>query len=251
MKAMEDQLMHSSENFDCFPLDWDTDYFGVSSARIILKGNISEENQNKILEYCRQFQFVTISNVGNIKGNNHWIGKKSSAFLTDMNIQFLKKIKGKPDFRDKLTDVYNAYSKDEKVISIAESAFLYSRFFNDPALPKEQADNIYLHWTKCAFGQANKYFVTSKRNDEIAGYILFSMDREQNVATIELIAVDQKFRGQRVGKSLISELESFAYNKEIDFIKVGTQIDNVTATQFYIACGFKYVSCSSVYHLWI
>lgn len=240
----------SGENFQCLSLDWDTEYFGVKSARIILNGIISEENKYRILEYCKAFEFVTISNVGNIKENNGWLGNNTEAFLTDMNIQFIKRIKCQSNFEEECTEVYNNYLKDEKVIYIAESAFLYSRFFNDPSLPKKQAENIYVHWVESAFGQENKYFVITKRNDEVAGYILFSIDEEEKSSTIELVAVDKTFRGQRVGTTLISGLEKFVYNKGISNIKVGTQVDNITAVRFYTACGFQYVSCSSVYHLW-
>ncbi|AHM57298.1 GCN5-like N-acetyltransferase [Peptoclostridium acidaminophilum DSM 3953] len=241
----------SGENFECFPLEWDTEYFGVKSARVILKGIVSEEEQDNILEYCKESDFTTISNVGNLKHNNYWIGRKSDVFLSDLNIQFTKRINGEPEFIDEFTEVHNAYQRNEQVVNIARSAFQYSRFFNDPALPREQAQNIYVHWTKCAFEQTDKYFVITKRNDEVAGYLLFSIDKANSIATIELIAVDEQFRGQRVGKSLISGLESYIHKKGIENIKVGTQVDNVTATQFYIACGFQYVSCSSVYHLWM
>ncbi|OGO76582.1 MAG: hypothetical protein A2Y23_05290 [Clostridiales bacterium GWB2_37_7] len=248
---MSNTLKLSGEKFDCFPLDWDTDYFKVKSARVILKGIVSKEEQDNILEYSKQFQFVTISNIGNLKENNHWIGSKSNAFLTDMNIQFTRKITKESDFTDELTQIYNLYPRNESVVDIAKAAFQYSRFFNDPALPKDKAENIYLHWTECAFGQANKYFVVTKRNDEVVGYILFSINTEESYVTIELIAVDDKYQGQKVGKSLISELESFIYKQGIKRLKVGTQIDNGIAIRFYSTCGFQYDSCSSVYHLWI
>lgn len=240
----------NSESFECFSLDWDTEYFGVESARVNLTGNITEENQKKILEYCASFKFITILNIGNIKENNEWLGKNTKAFLTDMNIQFLKNIKDEPILLDKLTEVYNAYPRNEKIIEISETAFLYSRFYNDSALPKKQAKEIYKHWTECAFKQDNKYFVITRRNEIIAGYILFSQKKEEKSATIELIAVDENFRGQNVGKSLIYGMESFLLNNNIDHIKVGTQVNNVIAIQFYISCGFHYVGCGSVYHLW-
>jgi dTDP-4-amino-4,6-dideoxy-D-galactose acyltransferase len=239
------------QNFECYPLDWDTEYFGVKSARVNLSGIIREEDQNKIMEYCKSYEFITISNLGNMKENNQWIGKKSNAFLTDMNIQFLKTIQKEPDFIDDLTEVHKSYHKEEKVVYIAQSAFSYSRFFNDSGLPKQQADNIYLHWTECAFQQENKYFIITKRNDEVAGYVLFSMNIEDNSIIIELIAVDDKYQGQRVGKSLISKLESFMFKKGIKKIKVGTQIDNGIAIRFYTTCGFQYETCNSVYHLWM
>lgn len=238
----------SSINYECKFLEWDTEYFGVDSARVNLSGIIDEKFQEEIIAFCKAYDFVTIFNLDNIKENNHWIGNKTNAFLADMNIQFLKILCDKSNYQDEKTYVVNRLSKNEQIIDIASKSFNYSRFFNDPKLPQKQAQNIYLHWTECAFSQENKYFVISDRGRNVAGYILFSFIEDS--AVIELIAVDEKYRGQRVGKSLIHTMESFVINRGIKKIKVGTQVNNVSAAQFYNSMGFKYVSCGSMYHLW-
>lgn len=238
----------SKKNYDSMPLQWDTDYFGVSSARINLNGIVDEQGQDEIIEFCKGYDFVTISNLGNIKVNNHWIGFKTNAFLADMNIQFLKVLADKSDYQDVNTYVVCSLSRNEQIVDIARKSFKYSRFFNDPMLPETQSKNIYRHWTECAFGQKNKFFVVSEREGNIAGYILFSINGDSSV--IELIAVDEKYQGQRVGKSLIKTMESFVLDQSIKKIKVGTQVNNISAAQFYNAMGFKYLSCGSIYHLW-
>ncbi|MDF1616960.1 GNAT family N-acetyltransferase [Petrocella sp. FN5] len=237
-----------SKNYECKPLQWDTDYFGVSSARVNLSGIVDDVGQEEIIDFCTGYDFVTISNLDNIKENNNWIGNRTNAFLADMNIQFLKVLAEKPDDHDEKTYVVNNLSRNEKIVDIARKSYKYSRFFNDPKLPQEQAKNIYLHWTECAFCQENKYFVISEREGNVAGYILFTIN--ENSSIIELIAVDENYQGQRVGKSLIHSMESFAIDQGIKDIKVGTQVNNISAAQFYNAMDFKYVSCGSMYHLW-
>lgn len=239
----------SSKNYEFETLNWDTDYFSLSSAKVNLSGIIDKKSQEEIIKFCKGYDFVTISNLHNITENNHWIGNKTNAFLADMNIQFIKTLKEKPDYQDEKTYVSNCVPRNQQVVDIAGKSFNHSRFFNDPKLPQEQAHNIYVHWTECAFGLKNKYFVISKREGNVAGYILFSI--KEDFSVIELIAVDVKYQGQRVGKSLIHAMESFVIDKGIRKIKVGTQVNNISATQFYNAVGFKYVSCGSVYHLWI
>lgn len=239
----------SSKNYELRSLQWDTDYFGVSSARVNLSGILDERGQEEVFEFCKGYDFVTISNIYNIQENNHWIGNRTNAFLADMNIQFLKILSDKPDYKDDKTYVVNCLSRNEQIVDIARKSFNYSRFFNDPKLPQEQAKNIYVHWTEYAFNQQKKYFVISEREGNVAGYILFSFNEDSSV--IELIAVDEKYQGQRVGKSLICTMESFVIDQGIKNIKVGTQVNNISAAQFYNAMGFKYVSCGSMYHLWI
>lgn len=236
------------KNYECKHLQWDTDYFGVSSARVNLKGIVDDKGQEEILKFCKCYDFVTIANLDNIKENNYWIGNRTNAFLADMNIQFFKVLVEKPDHQDEKTYVVNSFHLNEQVVDIARKSFDYSRFFNDPKLPEEKAKNIYLHWTECAFDQENKYFVISEREGNVAGYILFTMNEDSSV--IELIAVDEKYQGQKVGKSMIHTMESFVMNQGINKNKVGTQVNNISAAQFYNALGFKYVSCGSMYHLW-
>lgn len=238
----------SKLNYECMPLQWDTDYFGISSARINLNGIVGEQGQVDIIEFCKGYEFVTISNLDNIKDNNHWIGNRTKAFLADMNIQFLKVLTDKPDYQDENTYVVCNLSRNEQIVDIARKSFNYSRFFNDPMLPEDRSKNIYLHWTECAFGQENKFFVISERDGNVAGYILFSINGDSSV--IELIAVAERYQGQRVGKSLIQAMELYVMNRGTKKIKVGTQLNNISAAQFYFAMGFKYLSCGSIYHLW-
>ncbi len=235
-------------NYEFKSLQWDTDYFGVSSARVNINGVVDAQGQDEIIKFCKDYDFVTISNLDNIKENNHWIGNRTNAFLADMNIQFIKVLEDKHGYQDEKTYVVNSLSRNKQIVEIARKSFNYSRFFNDPKLPIEQAKNIYLHWTECAFGQTNKYFAISERERNVAGYILFSFNGDSSV--IELIAVDEKYQGQRVGRSLIHTMESFVINQGIRKIKVGTQVNNIPAAQFYTKMGFKYVSCGSIYHLW-
>ena len=238
----------SSKNYELRPLQWDTDYFGVSSARVNLTGVVDENGQEEIIGFCKHYDFITISNPDNISENNNWIGSKTNAFLADVNIQFMKLLVDKPQYKDEKTYVVNCLSRNEQIVNIGKKSFSYSRFFNDPRLPQKQAKNIYLYWTEGAFDQENKYFAISEREGNVAGYILFSFNEDSCV--IELIAVDEKYQGQRVGKSLIHTVESFVIDKGIQKIKVGTQVNNISAVLFYIAMEFKYVGCSSIYHLW-
>lgn len=238
----------SSKNYELRPIQWDTDYFGVSSARVNLIGIVDETGQDEIIEFCKRYEFVTIFNLDNLKENNHWIGNRTNAFLGDVNIQFLKVLVDKPDYQDNKTYLLNNLPRNEKILDIASMSFNFSRFFNDSNLSLEQRKNVYRYWTECAFDQENKYFVVSEREGDVAGYMLFSINIDSIV--IELIAVDEKYKGQKVGKSLILNMESFAIDLGINKVKVGTQVNNISAAQFYNAMGFKYVSCVSIYHLW-
>lgn len=240
----------SGINYECIPLKWDTEYFGINSARVNLLGAVNDTEQRQIKEFCQAYDFVTIANIYNRKENNHWIGKSTNAFLTDVNIQFTKKISDKADFLDRTITIVNTYEGDNKILDIAGEAFRYSRFFNDPMLPSSIARNIYKHWSEAAFNKEDKYFAVCIKNNEIAGYVLFSLNNDEDNGCIELIAVDEKFRGQKVGSSLLNATEAYIAKHNLSQIKVGTQADNIAAMQLYVSYGFRYSYCSSIYHLW-
>ncbi len=240
----------SSKNYNLKPLQWDTDYFGIKSAKVSLNGIIDLKSQAEIKSFCDDYNFITIANIGNLKENNYWLGSKTAAFLTDLNVQFIKTVDNNSISKQGCSDtvVINKLPYNQQIVNIAHQTFKYSRFFNDPHLPSRQSKSIYLHWTKCAFGQPDKYFVIYQKKDEVAGYILFSL--LDGHAVIELIAIDKKYQGKKMGAALIDSLALYILNKGLNKIKVGTQIDNIRATQFYISNGFRYLSCSSIYHLW-
>lgn len=238
----------SSKNYECKYLQWDTEYFSIKTARVNLYDIVDKQEQEEIIRFCKDYDFVTISNIGNKTENNYWIGYNTSAFLADINIQFIKVLMYKPESLNDKVYVGNYFPRNEQILDIARRSFKYSRFFNDPKLPLEKARNIYVYWTECAFEKDDKYFVVYKNGDDVLGYILFSLIDDYCV--IELIAVDEKYQGRNVGKLLVKAMEMFVFNKEIKKIKVGTQINNISAVQFYTKMDFKYSSCISIYHLW-
>lgn len=238
-----------NKNYELKRLSWDTNYFNIESARVNLKGIIDEKSQKHIIDFCKNYKFITISNIDNIKENNEWIGIKTNAFLADLNIQFEKDLieKDKVEY-NKNIHIRNNLSENKDILKIARESFNYSRFFNDSKLPNQKAKEIYLNWTKSSFNKKSKYFAIYEIDNCVAGYILFSIYKD--FAVIELIAVSDKYQGLSIGKKLILEMELFNIKQKVKKIKVGTQVTNIRAAQFYNSMGFKYVSCSSVYHLW-
>ena len=64
-------------------------------------------------------------------------------------------------------------------------------------------------------------------------------------------AVNRKHKGNGIGHELINGIENFAEKNKLKRIKVGTQLNNISAQNFYENCGFKHVANHSIYHLWL
>ncbi|KIY20676.1 GNAT family N-acetyltransferase [Mesobacillus subterraneus] len=227
-------------------LKWDTDFFGVASAKSTLHKPLTLNEWLELKTRFKDYQFISIMNMNSEPINAQLIGKDTSAFLADINIQFEKKLLGL-DEKPKDVTIHQALEKNDQVIGIAD--FQFSKFTEDPELVKRGGDQVYQQWLINSFGKTDKFFALSKDEmGNINGFLLFSY--ADNACVIELIAVSQKETKGGVGTSLFKAVEYGAHQQGVKEIKVGTQIRNLGAINFYHKVGCKQVGCHQVYHLW-
>lgn len=242
--------MQKNNKYEIKKLEWDTDFFGVNSAKVILNNDINKKDIDEIIKYLKDnnYVFITIQNRNNNDNNNYILKDLNNIFIADVNIQFTKKIDVniKNDVDNKIS-IQNNVPYIEDIEKIASTSFIYSRFTNDKNL--RNGDKVYCKWVSNSFQNQDKYFALYKENNNITGFLLFSLENESLV--IELIAVDSKLKHKGIGKKLINSIEVFSKNNNIKNINVGTQVNNINAQNFYINCGFKHKENHSIYHLWL
>ncbi|MGP4079203.1 GNAT family N-acetyltransferase [Pseudalkalibacillus sp. R45] len=239
MKNIEDAVTFNE-------LKWDTDFFGVSSSKAILHRPLTLHEWDELKTKFKGYQFISIMNMNSEPINAQLIGKDTSAFLVDVNIQFEKRIVGL-DEKPKSVTIHQALEKNNQVIEIAE--FQFSKFTEDPELAQRGGDQVYQQWLINSFGKTDKFYALSKDEiGDINGFLLFSYG--DNACVIELIAVSQKETKGGIGTSLFKAVEYGAHQQGVKEIKVGTQVRNLGAINFYHKVGCKQVGCHQVYHLW-
>lgn len=227
-------------------LKWDTDFFGVASAKSTLYKPLTLNEWLELKTRFKDYQFISIMNMNSEPINAQFIGKGTSAFLADINIQFEKKLLG-IDEKPKDVTIHQALEKNDQVIGIAD--FQFSKFTEDPELAKRGGDQVYHQWLINSFGKTDKFYALSKDEmGNINGFLLFSY--ADSTCVIELIAVSQKETKGGIGTSLFKAVEYQAHQQGINEIKVGTQVRNLGAINFYHKVGCKQVGCHQVYHLW-
>lgn len=227
-------------------LKWDTDYFGVASAKSILHKPLTLNEWLELKTRFKDYQFISIMNMNSEPINAQLIGKDTSAFLVDINIQFEKKLLGLVE-KPKNVTIHQALEKNDQVIGIAD--FQFSKFTEDPELAKRGGAQVYQQWLINSFGKTDKFYALSKDEmGNINGFLLFSY--VDSTSVIELIAVSQKDTKGGIGTSLFKAVEYEAHQQCIKEIKVGTQVRNFGAINFYHKVGCKQVGCHQVYHLW-
>ena len=175
-------MLNTQNPFTVKKLEWDSEYFGVSSCRVDLNREINQKDFMTMMQEVRDYHFVSLNNHGNQAYNNYLIGKNTNAFLVDTNIQFIKRIKTKQETIDSLKlnfFVNNRQQRNEDILTISKEAFIISKFTNDPFLKERKGELVYYHWAKNAFKQEDKYFLKAQFNEKIYGFILFRMEEER------------------------------------------------------------------------
>ena len=233
--------------YNFIDLPWDTEYFGIKSGKVFLNEEIELNNLKEIIRITEPYEFITISNLNNTATNNSLIGRYTNSFLVDTNIQFEMNVEN--NNRESYFDAINNLEENLEILRIAKNSFNFSRFYNDPFLDRNLSHQLYSNWIKNSFNNKEKYFIVAQEKDEIFGYLLFSF-YEADALTIELISLDKTAQGKGIGTKLLASLMCFAGNNNIHKIKVGTQIDNIQAINFYMKKGFSLTSISSIYHFW-
>lgn len=229
-----------------YELEWDTMFFGIRCAKAILAQPLTLAAWKELKTLFQQYQFISVENCNSEPINAQFIGQETSAFLADVNIQFAKNLNANIKNNENIT-IQKALKRNDQLLEIAN--FPYSKFTEDPELLKRGGNCVYQQWLLNSFGETGKSFAISKGKDgKIDGFLLHSY--VCSVCTIELIAVSNKSMGRGIGTKLFEAVEFSAIQNKCKEIRVGTQVRNMEAINFYHKVGCKQIGCHQIYHLW-
>ena len=241
---MKDENITSAFSFR--ELYWDTEFFGVSCAKAILHKPLTRMEWDYLKERLGHYQFISIENRNSEPVNAWLIGRETTAFLADVNIQFKKKVDADCGI-PKGIKIYQSMERDERILEMAN--FSFSKFTEDPGLAMRGGADVYRHWLINSFGKSDKFYAVARGTDgQINGYLLYSYSGRTCI--VELIAVSNKKTKGGVGTNLFKAVEHAAFKHGCDELKVGTQVRNIGAINFYQKCGCKQVESHQMYHLW-
>lgn len=227
-------------------MDWDSEFFNINCGKAFVE---TKEDIAVLIKESKEYDFVSVQNIGNKICINKLIAENTSAFLADINIQFAKKLESKHE-SDNSSIIVNAKESKKYNIDVSEKDFAHSKFIEDDNFRLRSGYKVYEEWIKNSIYEDKKSFAIQLSEDgDIKGFILFKMDCDCIV--LELVKVNERYRGEGVCSQLICEIENYAMNNGIVDIHVGTQVNNIAAINLYHKLGYKEVSRTSVYHWWI
>ena len=226
-------------------LEWDTEFFKINCAKLYLSENISADEWEEYKGKIKEFDFVVIENANCNAEVSRLIGEDTDAFLIDVNIRFRKNPKAVKPLPN--ITIENEFKTQPVLAQITE--FEHSRFMNDPELLRRNGKDVYYHWLNNSFNKKESFFAIYRDGETILGYILFSYRNNQCI--LELVNVAKEHSGKGIGSELLKACENHSFEQKCKELIVGTQVKNLNAINFYHKAGFRQISSSEIYHLWV
>lgn len=227
-------------------LNWDSNFFNFIVGKITGPINkkqdiinvdyLIQKNKSKLSYYSSHIELATFE----IKNLN--------IILVDKKITYVKVINPNLEINKSISTLGNI-PPNEKLINLAIQSGIYSRFKVDKNISKDKFEEMYRLWMINSLSRkiANEVFAFNE-NNEIAGFV--TLGEKNNRADIGIIAVDNQFRGNGIGKKLMMSAEKWFSNSGYKSIQVVTQGNNVPACKLYEKCGYTIESVEYFYHIW-
>ena len=115
------------------------------------------------------------------------------------------------------------FSDINKVAEIEKKCFSFSAL-SEKSLKDSLENELY-------------YFICAKNGSEILGYAgMYSIHPEGYILNI---AVDEKFRGHKIGSKMVLNLLNHAKNLGLEFLSLEVRKSNIAAINLYKKFGFK------------
>ena len=131
-----------------------------------------------------------------------------------------------------------------KCEEIAVSSFAHDRLHADDSVSKEDADEAKRAWVRRAFASGPPVLKHFDVEGNPEGFLIVKVDQES--VTIDLLAVDERYRRFGVARKLVYAALGTYPGRE--FLRAGTQKTNEPARRFYASLGMRVVKTQRTFH---
>ena len=211
------------------PLTWESDFFGLNSARVMLDGGIS------LAEALQQPDTL-------------WQAKVPAERLEVIDAlsqQGFQLVEGEADLalNIKRTErqVGVRIAREAQIPALREAAsqaFRLSRF-RAPWFKPEDSGRFYAQWIENAVRGTfdHQCLVASDESGALQGFV--SMREVEGDARIGLLAVLPHAQGQGIGQRLLLAAADWGRVRQLERLRVATQLSNLTAMRLYLRSGAR------------
>lgn len=226
-------------------LQWDSDFFGLRIGRADLQ-TIADalELQWRHKELKRQYDLLYVFDVNGV-------GLKADGTqLVDEKVLYSKPCEPRKQYRE--ISFYQESSPSEDLYRLALVSGGYSRFKLDGRLPKGSYERLYRRWVEnaCPKRGTNKQILLYRNVCDVARGMI-TIDYQDEIGHIGLVAVDTNVQHQGVGCKMMSTLDGYLFESGVKTLEVPTQKTNTKACHWYEKNGFIQKSVTPIYHWWL
>lgn len=228
--------------------EWDSDFFGFSIGDLTVEESdvVSEIHSFLGGSVSRAYRciYVTSKNLDQIQGVNSLQSGAHTLFERRVYEKKLSKSEKQP------TEISLLSSNDNRddLYSLALASGHASRFVQDQRFSTHAA-RYFRAWIDNSINgsMADCIFVT-RNSGRVIGFITVSTNK--GYAQVGLIAVDQSFRRNGIGRQLLRAAENFAFSAGKETLRIPTQGNNDVATSFYEREGYSCIQKEYTIHVW-
>lgn len=231
-------------------LEWDSGFFNKKIYRLNIDIGLNEQDLNDLEILDADLIYIHV-----VEPTPEILAiceRKLRAVLYDQKVTYKKHLSQGGGYLDNqyTANFVSVESINDRIEDMAYQSGIYSRFKLDPRLTYK-FEELYFTWISKSINRelADEVITANSiNNNEEMGFLTLS--KAGNCGKIGLIAVDYKFRGNRIGSQLLNKADEWFLEMSIDHCKVVTQLDNLPACSLYEKAGYYKEKIEFIYHYW-
>jgi len=230
-------------------LAWDSDFFGFPVARVRCE-RADEASLDAALEACRRERIrcaYLLLDAADAAGIER--ARARGFVVRDLRLELERPLAG-TEATPPGDDAIGAARPGQHATleAIARDAFAGSRFFADPAFPRERCRELYAAFLRRGLDGAPARRTLAAGDG--GGFVVCRFDAARATGVIELIAVAPPRRGTGLGGALVAAALAAFAAAGLAHAEVVTQGGNVASQRLYQRAGFRTQRAGLWLHRW-
>lgn len=234
------------------PLDWDTAFFGIQSARItVCRTNAAELSDilSSVKSWGAQVVHLLIDS-----DHDASVSAAEQAGFHQVDIRVTLHWRDQPPAPQHSSTliVRDHCDSDIRVLEeIARTSYHDTRYYYDARYSRARCDAMYGAWiVQSCRGNAARVIVAEDQGQPL-GFVTCQLADGGTTGQIGLVGIHASARGKGLGYALIQEAQRWFASQNIGSVSVVTQARNIGAQRLYQRCGFLTSQIQLWYHKWL
>lgn len=245
--------MNASSHAACERLDWDSEHFGLSIARL-LGPTLDEAGATAADRWCEEQGIDCLFLLADSEdAETARVAARHGHRVVDVRLNLDHDLQGlgaEPWHSPGPIAVRQARAEDlEALAPIAASAHTTTRFYFDGGFPAERCDALYVRWIERAHEDPGRELLVAELDGAPIGYHALALPSAEP-ARADLIGLDPGHRGRGLGAALLLSSLRLLRERGADRVVTAMQARNASAVRGHERAGFVLESTQVWHHRW-